>query len=350
MPYLDDKSILLLCTPKRAESFSLLFGIMTLKIKNISKLTNRQWILKEIGFEVKRGEIFGVFGLDENELQNLLEIIAGGERSNGGEIFFGEKEISNLSADKRNFHTFFEKKESFLGSIFKTDKSAKKQSEKLSKEFDNVLERSEEVLLLDNQFCFLDPEKRRAKISLLRKKVREKGLHVIFTTNNFEEIFLVCDRVAIIHLGRVFQMGTPREIYEGPENVVVARQTGRNNLITARRITSTKIDSPEFQTIVGDHRLFTAKLEKSKLGAINQNITLAIRPEHISISFGASFPEDNLLKAKINEINYLGATTLIKLDANGLELEALVLRLVGLNIGDECVVGLPPDRINILKN
>jgi hypothetical protein len=42
--------------------------------------------------------------------------------------------------------------------------------------------------------------------------------------------------------------------------------------------------------------------------------------------------------------------TLVELNADGLKLEALVLRLVGLNIGDECMVGLPPDRIMTLKD
>ena len=153
-----------------------------------------------------------------------------------------------------------------------------------------------------------------------------------------------------MHSGRIIQIGKPREVYENPNSVAVAKTTGRNNLIKARRLTSTKAEMPEFQTLNGEHRLFTDKVDKSNLGAINQNITLAIRPEHISISFGASFPEDNLLKAKITDVKYLGATTLITLDAKGLSLEALVLRLVGLNIGDECVVGLPPDRILVLKD
>lgn len=102
--------------------------------------------------------------------------------------------------------------------------------------------------------------------------------------------------------------------------------------------------------MTGDHRLQIDKTEKSTLGAITNNVTLAIRPEHISISFGASFPEDNLLKAEIAGVEYQGATTRLKLNANGLILEALVLRLVGLNIGDECMVGLPPDRILVLKD
>lgn len=83
---------------------------------------------------------------------------------------------------------------------------------------------------------------------------------------------------------------------------------------------------------------------------MNQNVTLGIRPEQISIAFGASFPEDNLLKAKITGIRFLGANTLVELDAHGLRLDALVPRLVGLDPGDKCMLGLPPDRIAIYKD
>lgn len=91
-------------------------------------------------------------------------------------------------------------------------------------------------------------------------------------------------------------------------------------------------------------------MEKRSLGALNQNVWLGIRPEHISISFGASFPEDNLIKATITGVQFLGATTMVELDAEGLRLDALVPRLVGLNIGDTCMLGMPPDRIAIFKD
>jgi len=180
--------------------------------------------------------------------------------------------------------------------------------------------------------------------------VKEKNLAVVFATNDYNEVFSICDRVSVLHNGEIKQTGTPREVFENPNSVAVARVTGRNNLIEARRLTSNNTDHPEFQTLIGEHRLFTDRVDKDTLGAINQNITLAIRPEHISISFGASFPEDNLLKAEITGVSFLGATTLVKLNANGLELEALVLRLVGLSVGEECMVGLPPDRILVLKD
>jgi ABC-type Fe3+/spermidine/putrescine transport system ATPase subunit len=184
----------------------------------------------------------------------------------------------------------------------------------------------------------------------LRLKVADEGLIVLFASNDYEQMMLASDRVAVIINGTMRQVGTPQELYESPRTVDVARSIGRNNLIEARRLTSSKADIPEFQTMDGGHRLFAKKAEVSQLGSINNNITLAMRPEHISISFGASFPEDNLLKATITDVRFLGPTTLVKLDAGGLGLDALVLRLVGLNVGDECMVGLPPDRISILHN
>jgi hypothetical protein len=52
----------------------------------------------------------------------------------------------------------------------------------------------------------------------------------------------------------------------------------------------------------------------------------------------------------VREINFAGATSSIKLDANGLILEALALATDGLSVGDSCTVFLPPDRISVLKH
>ena len=241
--------------------------------------------------------------------------------------------------------------ESFWQTVFQS----KRRSELADGEgqqlaLENALHEARSILLLDNSFCQMDHHLRLENYEKLRDQAKEKNLTVIFTTNDHEEIFQVCDRVAILHDCVIQQIGTPREIYEQPVNATVARVFGKNNLFAARRVSSSNAAMPEFLTIQGEHRLHTAAIEKKSLGAINQNITLAIRPEHISISSGASFPEDNLIKAKVTDVDYLGATTIIELDADDLQLQTLVLRLVGLNVGDDCVVGLPPDRILVLKD
>lgn len=324
---------------------------MSLIINNLSKKYDQNRVIKDVSLSVERGEILGLFGVVAEGKTTVIRMLAGVEPLNSGTIFYNSEDLTNRNCDERGFQFPKLTNDAFWKSLFKTQKSSElADGEGQVLALEHALNNATEVLLLDNQFCFMDRITRDKNCEKLRAVVKEKNLAVVFATNDYNEVFSICDRVSVLHNGEIVQTGTPREVFEFPNSVAVARVTGRNNLIEVRRLTSSKNDTPEFQTIVGEHRLFTDKVGKETPGAINENITLAIRPEYISISFGASFPEDNLLRAEIVGISFLGATTLIKLNANGLILEALVLRLVGLNIGDECMVGLPPDRILVLKS
>ena len=324
---------------------------MTLIVKNLSKKYDNNRVIKDVSLEVERGEILGLFGVVGEGKTTVIRSIAGVLQLDGGAIHFDSQDVTLSSCEDRGFHFPDLTNESFWTSIFNTDKTsplADGEGQVLALE--DALSKAQDVLLLDNQFCFMDRQTRENNCEKLRQTVKEKNLAVIFATNNYDEIFSICDCVAVLHNGEIIQTGTPREVYENPQTAAVADITGRNNLIKASRITSNKSDMPEFQTVQGKHTLFTDKIDEKKFDSQSENVILAIRPEHISISFGASFPEDNLLKAKISNIIFKGETTLIMLDAGGLELQAMVLRLVGLNIGDECMVGLPPDRILVLKD
>lgn len=324
---------------------------MSLIINNLSKKYDNNWVLKDVSLEVKRGEILGLFGVVAEGKTTVIRVLAGTEPLNSGTIFYNSEDLTGRNCDERGFNFPKLTNDAFWKSLFKTQNSSQlADGEGQVLALEHALQNASEVLLLDNQFCFMDRITRERNCEKLRSVVKEKNLAVIFATNDYNEIFSICDRVAVLHKGVIAQTGTPREVFEQPASVAVARVTGRNNLIEARRLASSKTDTPEFQTLLGEHRLFTDKVEHAAIEAIDQNVTLAIRPEHISISFGASFPEDNLVRAEIVGISFLGATTLIKLNANGLMLQAMVLRLVGLNIGEECMVGLPPDRILVLKD
>lgn len=324
---------------------------MSLIIKNLSKRFDNNWVLRDVSLEVKKGEILGLFGIVGVGKSTTMRVIAGSEEHDHGNIIFDSEDLTKLNCQERGFHFPQLTNDAFWKSIFKNQKSSElADGEGQVLALEDALQKSDTVLLLDNQFCFMDKRLREENCEKLRQTTREKNLAVLFATNDYDEVFSICDRVAILHNGEIVQIGTPREVYEKPNSVEVARVTGSNNLIEVRRLTSNKAEVLEFQTVVGSHHLVTDKIEKNLLGAIHQNTTLAIRPENISISFGASFPEDNLLRAKISGITFNGATTSIKLDADGLQLEALVLRLVGLTVGEECMVGLPPDRILILKD
>ncbi len=323
---------------------------MSLKASNLSKLYDRKWVLRDISFEAARGEIFGLFGASECGKTTILNILAGVEKPNGGTIYLDSIDVSAQSKEKRAFAHAAAISDSSWKRFFGSGKPSQPSGTRQSDAVRHALDDAQNVLLLDNVFSSMDSMQKLESFDLLREFAKKKNLAVVFATSDFDDILLLCDKVAVIADTEIIQTGTPREVYLDPVSYSVARITGRNNLFEARRVTSSKAETPEFQTIDGSHKLSIQKVAKRFLGPLNQNVSLGIRPEHISISFGASFPEDNLIKAAITGVQFLGSTTLVELDADGLRLDALVLRLVGLKAGDECMLGLPPDRISIYND
>lgn len=310
---------------------------MTLKFTDISKRYGNRWALRDVSFEAEAGRVVGVYGLNGAGKTSLLRIAAGLEQVNGGAV----EAPSAFFLPTLPETSLFERLRGFR---LDTAELAATQSAKI----DEALNSDSKLLCLDDPFRFFDAGERRQAMVKLRTAARDSGKLILFATNSFEQILGFADDLLVLVGGYLGQYGPASEVYNSPLTAAVASVTGRCNIFEARRLTSSKTDLPEFHTIEGGHRLFTGPLDRTRLGPINKNIPLAIRPEYISLSFGASFPEDNLLKAIVTEVSFLGPMTLVRLDASGLELEALVLRLIGLNVGEECMVGLPPNRITVL--
>jgi ABC-type Fe3+/spermidine/putrescine transport system ATPase subunit len=146
--------------------------------------------------------------------------------------------------------------------------------------------------------------------------------------------------------GRLMQTGRPRELYEQPSEISVASFLGRNNLIKAMRLSSSKTNDGEFQTLEGGHTLHLT-VKHDELAPLNQPVFLAIRPEHVQLNMNGG---ENSLRGHIREIVFAGATSTVRVDANGLLLEALVLRTDGLELDQPCNVVLPKDQLTLLKD
>lgn len=317
---------------------------MSLKVDNLSKRFKDTWALRDVSLEAMPGEVLGIFGPSGSGKTTLLGAISGEFPINGGTVFLNGRDIVRLNGNDREVTRVPVEGRTFWSRLFDLESAPRRRA------LEATLANATSVLVLDEPVAEADQHQRRTFIEDVRTAAQKRNLIVVVASSDYGLMLEACDRVAVLTRGEVRQVGTPQEVYEQPNSRVVAEVTGRNNLFAARRLTSSKADVPEFHTIDGGHRLFAQKIERAALGALNQNVTLGIRPEHISISFGASFPADNLLKATVTGIRLLGPTTLIELDADGLRLQSLVLRVVGLNVGDECMVGLPPDRILIFRD
>ena len=116
------------------------------------------------------------------------------------------------------------------------------------------------------------------------------------------------------------------------------------SLIKAIRLSSSKTSAGEFKTLEGGHTLHVA-VKHEDLAPLNKPVYLAIRPEHVQLNGGA----ENSLRASVQEIVFAGATSTVRLDANGLLLEALVLSTEALAVNQQCNVILPSEHLKLLS-
>jgi ABC-type Fe3+/spermidine/putrescine transport system ATPase subunit len=353
-----------------------------LVLQNISRNFGSTRAVDGVSLEVERGEFFGLLGPSGCGKTTTLRMIAGLEKPDCGSIHFEGKEITNLAPERRGFGMVFQNYALFphlnvfenVAFGLRARHAAKEQmNERVRSALELVQLPGYEkraidelsggqqqrvaiaraiaiepaLLLFDEPLSNLDVSLREETRGELRELVTRLGLTAVYVTHDQEEAFALCDRISVMVGGKLMQTGKPRELYEQPGDIAVARFLGRNNLIRAVRLSSSKTSDGEFKTLDGDHTLHVP-VSKDELAPMNKPVVLAIRPEHVQLSANDESVA-NLLRGTVREIVFAGATSTIRVDANGLLLEALVVQPDGLKVGNECAVILRPDKLRLLR-
>ena len=355
-----------------------------LSLHNLSKRFGETTAVDHVSLPVERGEFFGLLGPSGCGKTTTLRMIAGLESPDTGRVEFDGREITKLPPERRGFGMVFQnyalfphlnvfenvafglraqglptnKPEVLKDEVFRalnlvqlTDFEKRRVDELSGGQQQRVaiaraIAIEPKLLLFDEPLSNLDVALREETRAELRSLVKRLNLTAVYVTHDQEEAFALCDRIAVMHQGRVLQVGTPHELYFQPESVTLARFLGRNNLIRAVRLTSSNDPVTKFKTVEGGHTLVVnATHEQLMRLPVNKPCVLALRPEAITLSPGDSKSE-NQLTAVVEEIEFSGATSTLRVDANGLKLEVLVL---GETAGpSELHVRLPPERIALL--
>jgi ABC-type Fe3+/spermidine/putrescine transport system ATPase subunit len=92
------------------------------------------------------------------------------------------------------------------------------------------------VLLLDEPLSNLDPTLRERTRRQLKRTIRAVGITTVLVTHEQEEAFDLGDRVAVLHGGRLEQVGRPEELYREPASLFVARFVGRSSRLSGEVI------------------------------------------------------------------------------------------------------------------
>ncbi|MDX6385560.1 MAG: putative spermidine/putrescine transport system ATP-binding protein [Blastocatellia bacterium] len=362
-----------------------------LSLKSLSKRFGTTAAVTDVSISVERGEFFGLLGPSGCGKTTTLRIIAGLESPDMGNVEFEGHEITSLPSEKRGFGMVFQNYALFphLNVFENVAFGLRARGNKVSSGSDSdrtIPERVQQalelvqlpgfdrrrvdelsggqqqrvaiaraiaiepsLLLFDEPLSNLDVALREETRRELRALVKRLGLTAVYVTHDQEEAFALCDRIAVMGAGSVLQIGAPHELYDRPANGAVATFLGNNNLIAAMRLTSTNDPVTKFKTIDGGHTLIVqASHDELMALPVNKPCRLAIRPEAIELN--AKPGTDNQLAARIELSEFGGATTMLRLDANGLKVEALVLSADEFAIGDECLITLPVGQIRLLPS
>lgn len=154
------------------------------------------------------------------------------------------------------------------------------------------------------------------------------------------------DRLVVMDSGKALQIGSPREIYEHPENRFVADFIGETNLLVAR------VDSADGES--GTFRLPSgARVQgRSRDGlSAGAEVTLALRPERAELSDDPDAP----LRGRIENVVYFGTDTLYQVSVN--EVGLFRVRSQNVNggmaaagIGSTVGISFAPDAIQVLRD
>ncbi|MCS3837896.1 putrescine transport system ATP-binding protein [Pseudomonas sp. JAI111] len=308
------------------------------KIDRVTKKFDETIAVDDVSLEIKKGEIFALLGGSGSGKSTLLRMLAGFERPTEGRIFLDGVDITDMPPYERPINMMFQSYALFphmtvaqnIAFGLKQDKIpaaevdarvadmlklvqmtqyAKRKPHQLSGgqrqrvALARSLAKRPKLLLLDEPMGALD-KKLRSQMQLELVEIIERvGVTCVMVTHDQEEAMTMAERIAIMHLGWIAQIGSPIDIYETPTSRLVCEFIGNVNIFDGEviddaeghaTITCKDLDR---QIYVG-HGISTSVQDKS--------VTYAIRPEKLLVTPTMPTCEYNWSSGKVHDIAYLG--------------------------------------------
>jgi spermidine/putrescine transport system ATP-binding protein len=160
------------------------------------------------------------------------------------------------------------------------------------------------VLLLDEPLGALDLKLRKEMQLELKDLQHQVGITFVYVTHDQEEALTMSDRIAVMHQGQVLQIGSPTEIYERPQSRFVADFIGETNFLDGE-----VVDRKNGHVTVKITPEIAIQAPVSDGSPIESQVTVAIRPEKLSLRPEASNLPETCLPGVIREIVYIGTDT-----------------------------------------
>ena len=152
-----------------------------------------------------------------------------------------------------------------------------------------------QILLLDEPLSNLDANLREEMRFEIRRLHDETGITMVYVTHDQGEAMVIADRIAVMNLGNVEQVGSPTEVYERPMTRFVASFIGRTNTLACRLVSRGVVDFAGSQLRAAD----------ATSAAPGDSVSLCVRPHQVHFKAPPGQP-CNTLKGKVLRHAYLG--------------------------------------------
>lgn len=264
--------------------------------------------LENLNLTVKKGEILAIVGPSGCGKTTTLRLIAGFERPSWGEIYLQDKLIANsrtfVPPEKRGVslmfqeHALFPHLTAFENVAFGLKKNAKGRETArsmlqlvglahLSDRYPHELSGGERqrvalaramaprpiLILFDEPFSNLDADRRSRIREEVRGILKVSGSTAIFVTHDQDEALFMGDRIAVIHRGRLEQIGTPETIFHRPSTQFVAEFMGSTDFLPG------EVTAAGIQTEIG-------LLDQHTPLPAGTQVEVALRPDDVAFTPG----------------------------------------------------------------
>ena len=264
----------------------------------------------------------------------LLRMIAGFNSIEGGDIYFNDKRINDLDPAKRNIGMVFQNYAIFPHLSVRNNVAFGLKERKLPKDqvvaqtdkfmklmhIDEYADRmpdrlsggqqqrvalaralviQPDVLLMDEPLSNLDAKLRVEMRTVIKEIQNSVGITTVYVTHDQEEAMAVSDRIAVMNLGEIQQIGTPKALYQRPANLFVASFIGRTNILEGELVRK----GNELQLVFeGGYKVNIDHVQEKYRK--NQKVKISVRPEEFVIS-----PQGEGIRARIDDSVFLGLNT-----------------------------------------